>query len=91
MRNPHYLFRVTHLHLVYFFRAVNYLNVLGGLTLGAFDFFVSAVAHQDDVVVALGETHRLLVHFGYQRAGGVNGGQVAGGGLLMHCRGHAVG
>jgi hypothetical protein len=48
------------------------------------------VADEQDVVVVPGEALGLLVHLGHQRAGGVDGAQVALGRLLVHGRRHAV-
>jgi hypothetical protein len=71
--------------------AVDNLDVVGGLALGALDLLVAGVAHEDDVVVLVREAHRLLVHLGHQRAGCVNRVQPALGGLGVDGRGDAVG
>ena len=51
---------------------------------------MTVVADQQDPLVLLGEAHGLAVHLGHQRARGVDGAQVALGGLLDDGRGHAV-
>ena len=60
------------------------------LTGRADDLLVALVADEQDVVVVGGEPDGLVVHLGHQRAGGVDGAQLAGPGLLVHDRGDAV-
>ena len=60
------------------------------MTHGAFDLFVSGVTDEEYVVVLPRETHRLSVHFGHQRAGGVNRVEGAVSGRLDHHRGDSV-
>jgi hypothetical protein len=57
---------------------------------GALNLLVTAVADQEDVVVVAGEPLGLLVHLRDQRAGGVDGAQLARGRLLVHRRGDPV-
>ena len=66
--------------------AVDQLHVVGRLTRGALDLFVTLVADQQDVVVVAGEPLGLLVHLGDQRAGGVDGVQAALRRGLVHGR-----
>ena len=62
-----------------------------GLAHGADDLVVPLVADQDDGVPVAGEAHRLGVDLGHQRAGGVDGAEVAPGRVLADLRGDAVG
>ncbi len=70
--------------------AVDQLDVVGRLAGGADDLLVALVADQQDVVVVAGEAPGLVVHLGDQRAGGVDGLQVAFGGRRVHRRRDAV-
>jgi hypothetical protein len=58
--------------------------VVGGLPGGADDLLVALVADQQDVEVGAGEALGFVVHLGDQRAGGVDGLQVALGGRRVH-------
>src|SRR5438477_3309524 len=71
-------------------RTVDELDVRGGFASGTDDLFVTFVPDEQDVVVLRGVAAGLLVHLGHQRAGGVDGLQVALAGLLVHLRRHAV-
>ena len=64
---------------------------LGRLAGRALDLFVPLVPDQQDAVALAGETPRLVVHLGDQRAGRVDGLEAALGGLGVHHRRDAVG
>ena len=87
---PDDLLRVADRDLVDAVRAVDELDVGGGLTGGADDLLVPLVADEQDVVVLGGEPLRLVVHLGHQRAGRVDRLQRARLGLLVDLRGDAV-
>src|SRR5699024_3012686 len=72
-------------------RAVDHLHVRGSLTGRALDLLVTVVTDQQDVVVVAGETLGLVVHLGHQRAGRIDGAQLAVLGRLAHRRRGAVG
>ena len=57
---------------------------------GADDLLMTLMADQQDVVVLRGEPACLVVHFGHQRAGSVDGPQAAVFGLLAHFRRDAM-
>ena len=57
--------------------------MLGRLTRGALDLFVSHVADQQDLEVVAREAHRLAVHLRHERAGRIDRLQTA-----IGCRGH---
>jgi len=61
-----------------------------GLAGGAFDFLVTAVPDQQDVVVLGGEAPGLVVHLGDQRAGRIDGPQATALRFLADGRGDAV-
>ena len=66
-------------------------DVVGRFTGGALDLFVAGVPDQQDLQALAREPAGLVVHFGDQRAGGVDGLQAPFGGLGVHRRRHAVG
>ena len=65
--------------------------MVGRLARGALDLLVALVADQQDVVVLAGEPLRLVVDLGHQRAGGVDGLELALLGLAVHLGRDAVG
>jgi hypothetical protein len=87
---PDHLGGVAHLDLGDVLGAVDERDVLGGLAGRADDFLVALVPDQEDVVVLLGEADGFLVDLGDQRAGRVDGGELAGRGLVVDDRGDAV-
>ena len=76
LAQPHNLARVAHHCLAGVLRAIDDLNPIRRLTRGSLNLFVASVAHQDDVVVFLGEALNLAVNLGHQRAGCIDGLQV---------------
>jgi hypothetical protein len=91
LRQPDDLLRVAHLDVRDVVGAVDELDVLRGLTGGALDLLVTAVADQQDVVVVAREPLGLLVHLGDQRAGRVDRAQATVGRFLVHSGRDAVG
>ncbi|SIC06646.1 Uncharacterised protein [Mycobacteroides abscessus subsp. abscessus] len=88
---PNDLVLVTHRDVVHRVGAVDQLYVVGRLTGGADDFLMAFVADEQNVEVVTREALGFLVHLGDQRAGGVDGLQIAFGGLLVDRRRHPVG
>ena len=88
--DPHDLVRIADLDRVDLLGAVDDLDVLGRLSLRALDFLVPGVPDQEDVVISLGEAHRLLVHLRHQGAGRVDREQVPGGRFGVDGGRHAV-
>ena len=84
LREPRDLGRVAHDDVGDVVRALHELDVVGRLTGGALDLLVALVADEQDVVVVAGETLRLVVHLGHQRAGGVDRLQAPVGRLGVH-------
>ena len=66
-------------------------RALGQLAHGADDLGMAGMADEDDVAAALVVDLRLAVHLGHQRAGGVDGEEVAGVGRRRHRFGDPVG
>ena len=66
-------------------------DAVGRLAGRPFDLLVALVADHHDRVALGGEAAGRDVDLGHQRAGGVDRAQVAGGGVLVHGRGDAVG
>src|SRR5579864_193652 len=60
------------------------------LARGAHDFIVPFVADEDDRVTFLRVANRFFVHFGDERAGGVDGAQIPSNGSSANFRCHAV-
>ena len=82
--------RVADLDVRDVLRAVDERDVLGRLAAGADDLLVALVADEEDVVVLVGVADGFLVHLGDQRAGGVDGGELAALRLLVDHRGDTV-
>ena len=91
LRQPDDLVLIADRDVVDGIGTVDQLHVIGRLTGGADDLFVTFVTDQQDVVVVAGEALGLVVHLGHQRARGVDDLQAALCGVLMHRRGHPVG
>jgi len=60
------------------------VGVVGGVAEGALDLDVVRVADERDPVAGAGEPTGLGVHFGRQRAGGVDDPQIPAGGVLAY-------
>ena len=61
-----------------------------GFAGGAFDFFVSLVTNQQDVVTLFVKALNLAVNFGHKRTGGVDGLLVTSFGRFDNCRRYSM-